>query len=116
MSDAISLLVGLLYAVGLYLLMRRNWLQVVLGIAVLGQATFLLLFAMGRLVRANAPFVAEGASAPEAPYMDPVPQALVLTAIVIGFAVQAFALVLFRRAYEATGEVDLDQLTSTEEL
>ena len=45
MSDAISLLVGLLYAVGLYLLMRRNWLQVVLGIAVLGQATFLLLFA-----------------------------------------------------------------------
>lgn len=116
MNDAISLLIGVLYAVGLYLLLRRNWLQVALGIAVLGQGTLVLVFAMGRLVRAKAPFVEPGAVAPEGPYMDPVPQALVLTAIVIGFAVQAFALVLFRRAFEVTEEADMDALTTTEQL
>ena len=116
MNDAISLLAGGLYAAGLYLLLRRDWLRVVLGIALLGQGTFVLLFAMGRLSRAGAPFIAVGAQAPAAPYMDPVPQALVLTAIVIGFAVQAFTLVLFRRAFEATGEEDMDRLTATEDL
>jgi multicomponent Na+:H+ antiporter subunit C len=115
-NDAFSLLAGGLYAAGLYLLLRRDWLRVVLGIALLGQGTFVLLFAMGRLSRAAAVFVPEGGTAPESPYMDPVPQALVLTAIVIGFAVQAFALVLFRKAFEATGEEDMDALTSTEEL
>lgn len=116
MNDAISLLVGGLFAAGLFLLMRRDWLRVVLGIALLGQGTFVLLFAMGRLSRAGTPFVAEGAEAPAAPFMDPLPQALVLTAIVIGFAVQAFALVLFRRAFEVTGEADMDLLTTTENL
>ena len=116
MNDAISLLVGVLYAAGLFLILRRSWLRVVLGLALFGQGTFVLVFAMGRLARANAPIVPAGGSAPAAPYMDPVPQALVLTAIVIGFAVQAFALVLFRCAFEATGEKDMDRLTTTEEL
>ena len=116
MNDAISLLIGALYAAGLFLLLCRSWLRVVLGVALLGQGTLLLVFAMGRLARAAAPIVPPGEGAPTEPYMDPVPQALVLTAIVIGFAVQAFTLVLFRRAFDATGEPDLDRLRSTEEL
>lgn len=116
MNDVVSLLVGGLYAAGIYLVLRRSWLRVALGVALLGQGTLLLVFAMGRLARANAPIVPSGATAPAEPFMDPVPQALVLTAIVIGFAVQAFTLVLFRRAFAVTGEPDLDTLRSTEKL
>lgn len=116
MSDVISLLVGALYAAGTYLVLQRSWLRVALGVVLLGQGTLLLVFAMGRLARAHAPFVPPGATAPAEPFMDPVPQALVLTAIVIGFAVQAFTLVLFRRAFARTREPDLDALRSTEEL
>ena len=116
MSDLLSLAVGVLYAAGLYLLLRRSWLRVVLGVTLLGQGTLLLVFCAGRLARANAPLVPPGAEAPPVPYMDPVPQALVLTAIVIGFAVQAFALVLFRRAYAAAGESSMDDLRASEDL
>ena len=116
MNDVISLLVGGLYAAGVYLVLRRSWLRVALGVALLGQGTLLLVFAMGRLARANAPIVPSGTTAPAEPFMDPVPQALVLTAIVIGFALQAFTLVLFRRAFAVTREPDLDSLRSTEKL
>ena len=116
MNDLISLLIGGLYAAGIYMILRRSWVRVALGIALLGQGSLMLIFAMGRLARANAPIVPAGSLAPEEAYMDPVPQALVLTAIVIGFAVQAFTLVLFKRAFEATQAADLDALRSTEEL
>ena len=112
----VSLLVGGLYAAGIYLILQRSWLRVALGVALLGQGTLLLVFAMGRLARASAPIVPPDSTAPAEPFMDPVPQALVLTAIVIGFAVQAFTLVLFRRAFAVTREPDLDTLRSTEEL
>jgi multicomponent Na+:H+ antiporter subunit C len=48
------------------------------------------------------------------PFADPLPQALILTAIVIGFGVQAFALVLIKRAYQAVGTDDLDKITETD--
>ncbi|PMP86329.1 MAG: cation:proton antiporter, partial [Roseiflexus castenholzii] len=56
-----------------------------------------------------------GAEAPIAPYADPLPQALILTAIVIGFGVQAFTIVLFRRAYRSCGADDIDELRTTEQ-
>jgi multicomponent Na+:H+ antiporter subunit C len=110
----LAFLVGVLYAAGIYLLLRRSLVKIVLGIVLLGHGTNLLLFTAGRAVRATAPVVAPGSDSLLPPYADPVPQALVLTAIVIGFAVQAFALVLFKRAYALAGTDDVDAMDSSE--
>jgi len=110
----LAFVIGGLYAAGLYLVMRRSLLRLVLGLALLGHAANLLIFTMGGLTRGNAPIAEVGELAPRAPFADPVPQALILTAIVIGFGVQAFALVLIRRAWEATRTDDLDALRATD--
>jgi len=106
--------IGALYAAGLYLVMRRNVVKLVLGLALLGHAANLLIFTVGRLSRAGAPIVAAGADRLVPPHADPVPQALVLTAIVIGFGVQAFALVLVKRVRREAGTDDVDALRSTD--
>jgi multicomponent Na+:H+ antiporter subunit C len=110
----LALVIGLLYAAGLYMVMRRSMVKLILGLALLGHAANLLIFTVGGLVRGGTPIVPPGQEALLPPYPDPVPQALVLTAIVIGFAVQAFALVLVKRAHQETGTDDLDSLRSTD--
>jgi multicomponent Na+:H+ antiporter subunit C len=110
----LAFVIGGLYAAGLYLMMRRSLLRLVLGLALLAHAANLLIFTVAGLTRGNAPIAVAGASAPAAPFADPVPQALILTAIVIGFGVQAFALVLIRRAWEETHTDDLDALGATD--
>ena len=114
METWLGLAIGTLYACGLYLLMRRSLVKLVIGLALLGHAANLLIFTVGRLTRGYAPLVAEGAQAPPQPFADPLPQALILTAIVIGFGLQAFALVLFRRAYVSVGAEDLDAMKATD--
>jgi multicomponent Na+:H+ antiporter subunit C len=114
MTLLFAIAIGALYAVGLYLVMRRSAVKLVLGLAVLGHAANLLIFTVGRLSRAGAPIIAQGADRLVPPHADPVPQALILTAIVIGFGVQAFALVLIKRAHQETGTDDLDALRSTD--
>lgn len=116
METLLAFVIGGLYAAGLYLLLRRNLGRVILGLALLTNACNLLLFTTGRLTRGRPPLLPEGADAPQGPYADPVPQALVLTAIVIGFGVLAFALALAFRVYRATGTEDLDLLRTTDEL
>ena len=114
MTALFAVTIGFLYAAGLYLVMRRNVVKLVLGLALLGHAANLLIFTVGRLSREGAPIIPPGAARLVPPHADPVPQALVLTAIVIGFGVQAFALVLVKRAYRETGSDDLDALRSTD--
>lgn len=114
MHALLAIVVGLLYAAGIYLLMRRSIVKVILGLVLLGHAANLLIFVAGRLTRVHAPLVPLGADAPTPPFADPLPQALILTAIVIGFGVQAFALVLFRRAYQTVGADDLDRMKATD--
>jgi multicomponent Na+:H+ antiporter subunit C len=108
-----AVLVGCLYAAGVYLMLRRNMVKLVFGLVLLGHAANLLIFAAGGLVRGAPPLAAEGAAAPPAGVADPVPQALVLTAIVISFAVVAFAAVLVRRVMETLGSDDSDTLRTT---
>jgi len=110
----LAIVIGLLYAAGLYMVMRRSMVKLVLGLALLGHAANLLIFTVGGLVRGGTPIVPPGQESLLPPYPDPVPEALVLTAIVIGFAVQAFALVLIKRAHQESGTDDLDALRSTE--
>lgn len=114
MNALFAVTVGVLYAAGIYLMMRRSIVRLIMGLVLLGHAANLLIFTVGRLTRANAPLVPLGESAPPAPFADPLPQALILTAIVIGFGLQAFALVLFRRAYESVGAEDLDKMKATD--
>lgn len=110
MTLLLALAVGVLYAAGTYLLLRRSAVRVVFGLALLGHAANLLIFTAGRLVREGPPIVPPGALAPPAPSADPLPQALILTAIVIGFGVQAFALVLLKRACQEAGTDDVDAM------
>lgn len=115
MELLLAVMVGLLYSAGVYMILRRSFVKVILGLIFLGHAANLLIFTVGRLTKASPPFVQSGNTLPE-PYADPLPQALILTAIVIGFGVQAFAIVLFKRAYQTVETDDLDKMKSTDEL
>lgn len=115
MEVVLPFVIGVLYAAGLYMLLRRGSVKLLLGLMLLGYATNLLIFAAGGLVRGNPIIIPPGAQTAPTPAPDPVPQALVLTAIVIGFGIQAFALVLFKQLYQAVGSVDLDRLETPAE-
>jgi multicomponent Na+:H+ antiporter subunit C len=110
----LALTVGALYGAGLYLMMRRSIVKLIIGLALLSHGSNLLLFIMGGLTRAAPPIIPSGAAHPIIPIADPLPQALILTAIVIGFGVQAFAVVLIRRAHQTIGTDDLDEMQSTD--
>jgi multicomponent Na+:H+ antiporter subunit C len=114
MTLAFAVLVGGLYAAAVYMMLRRSMVKLLIGLVLLGHAANLLIFSAGGLVRGRPPVAPPGASAPIAPTADPLPQALVLTAIVIGFGVLAFAVSLFLRAHQATGTDDLDRFRGTD--
>lgn len=114
MTTILAGVIGILYAAGLYLVMRRSMVKLILGLALLGHAANLLIFTVGGLTHGGTPIVPPGRETLVPPYPDPVPEALVLTAIVIGFGVQAFALILVKRAYGEVGTDDLDSLRSTD--
>ena len=114
MEVALAFVIGALYAAGLYMMLRRSMVKLIAGLVLLGYASNLLIFTVSRLTRARPPLVEEGAHSVLEPFADPVPQALILTAIVIGFGLQAFALVLVKRAYQAVDNDDLDQVTASD--
>ena len=95
--------IGVLTAAGVYLLLRPRTFDTVLGLTLLSYAVNLFIFSTGRLVVGRAPIVDGGAG-----LADPLPQALVLTAIVIGFGMTALLLVLAVRAHAAAGSDDVD--------
>ena len=114
MELLLSILVGFLFAGGIFCLLRRNIVKLVIGIILLSQGANLLLFMTGGLITGQPPMVADGAKAPVAPFADPLPQAMVLTAIVIGFGLTAFLLVLVCRAHEAVGSDDINAFDQTD--
>ncbi len=114
MEILLAFLVGGLYSAGLYLMLGRSISKLIVGLVLIGQAASLLIFTAGLLTRARPPIIPEGALQVEAPFADPIPQALILTAIVIGFGVLAFALVLAHRVFQSVGTYDLDEMTATD--
>jgi len=98
MELALASAIGVLTACGIYLLLRARSFDVILGLTFLSYATNLLIFAGGRLREGQAPVIREGMAATLARHTDPLPQALVLTAIVIAFAMTAVSLVLAMRS------------------
>ncbi|CAG0961405.1 NADH-quinone oxidoreductase subunit K [Myxococcaceae bacterium] len=113
MAPILAIAIGALFGTGLYLMLRRSLVKLVLGLSFLAHGANLLIFGVGGLVEGHPPIVAEGETVLVPPYADPLPQALILTAIVISFAVTAFALVLVYRARESLGSDDLDDLGGT---
>lgn len=105
MEVALAVLVGVFFTVAIYLILSKSVIRMLLGVAILGNATNLLIFTAGRLTREVPPIVIDGEAQLIAPYANPLPQALILTAIVIGFALFTFLLVLGYRAYQ---ELDAD--------
>jgi multicomponent Na+:H+ antiporter subunit C len=114
MEVMLALAIGALYAAGLYMMMRRSIVKLLIGLAMLTNAANLLIFTAAGLTRGRPPLVPGGSAGPEEPFADPVPQALILTAIVIGFGVLAFAAALVHRAYQTVGSDDLDDLNTTD--
>ncbi|MWG33331.1 cation:proton antiporter [Halomarina oriensis] len=105
----IAVVLGLLFAIGTFLVLRRDVVRVVWGIAIISQATNMYLVTMGGIA-GSVPILAHGATPDPATVSNPLVQALVLTAIVIGFGTTAFALVLTYRVYEEHGTIDLAEL------
>lgn len=108
MEILFALAIGVLTGSGVWLLLRPRSFQVIIGLALLSYAVNLFIFSMGRLAIGKAPIIAAGNATDPALYADPVPQALVLTAIVIGFATTALLLVVLLAARGLTGTDHVD--------
>lgn len=104
----LALFIGTLAGCGVWLLLRARTFDVVLGLTLVSYAVNLFIFSMGRLKTAAVPIVAPGVQATLADHTDPLPQALVLTAIVISFAMTALLLALAVRAHGASGSDHVD--------
>jgi len=110
-----AITIGVLYACSLYLMLRRNVVKLVFGLLILSHAANLLIFTAGELVRGRTTIIGPEESAlPVGGAPDPLPQALILTAIVISFGVTAFTVVLVHRVHKVVGTDDLDKMKSTD--
>jgi len=102
----LAVVLGLLFATGTFLILRRDLVRVVWGVSVMSQAANVYLVTMGGIA-GSVPVIGHGGADPGT-VTDPLVQALVLTAIVIGFGTTAFALVLTYRVYQEHGTIDLE--------
>ncbi|WP_148253533.1 Na+/H+ antiporter subunit C [Aidingimonas lacisalsi] len=114
MEPLMAVVIGILYATAIYMMLRRSIVKLVIGLMLLSNAANLLIFTSAGMTRGAPPLIPEGASEPLGQVADPLPQALVLTAIVIAFGVLSFAVVLIRRAYEIVKADDLDKMKDTD--
>ncbi|WP_151704794.1 Na+/H+ antiporter subunit C [Nitrincola alkalilacustris] len=114
MEPILAIVVGILYASAIYMMLRRSIVKLVIGLMLLSNAANLLIFAAAGVQRGAPPLIPIGAMQPEGLVADPLPQALILTAIVIAFGVLAFAVVLIHRAYEVVNADDLDKMKDTD--
>lgn len=111
METILAFIIGIMYAAGIYLILRRSLVKLIIGLIILGNAANLLIFLVGGITSGGPPVIGEGEYSLSGVYADPLPQALILTAIVISFGLQAFAMVLFQKEYAEGGVEDLDSLT-----
>jgi multicomponent Na+:H+ antiporter subunit C len=114
MEALMAVMVGVLVAAAVYLMLARNVLRFIFGLILISNAANLLIFAAGGLTPEAPPLIAYGEDAPAGLVANALPQALVLTAIVIGFGLFAFALVLVYRGYQNLGTLDTDEMRLAE--
>jgi multicomponent Na+:H+ antiporter subunit C len=108
MELVLAIVAGVLYAAGVYLMLRRRLAQLIIGLSLLSNGSNILILSAAGVTRAKPPLITAGI--PLEQYADPVPQSLILTAIVIGFGVLAFSLVLAHRIQQTAGSDDIDAI------
>lgn len=116
MEVIMSIVIGVCYAAAVFLLLQRRLLQIILGISLLGHVTNLLIFVAAGLHGSSVPIIPDGAELLSPTAVDPLPQALILTAIVIGLALFGFSLALAYHCVAVLGHDDIDQITHTDRL
>ena len=109
-----AVLVGVMVAASVFLILDRNLIRFIFGLVLAGNAINLLIFTVGRLNSQRPPLIPDTATAVQEPFANALPQALILTAIVIGFALLSFIFVLFYRAYQNLGTVDTELMRAAE--
>ncbi len=114
MEALLAIAIGVLVAASVYLMLARNLLRFIFGLVLISNAANLTIFVAGGLTEFTPPLIPEGADAPVELVANALPQALVLTAIVIGFGLFAFALVLVFRAYTSLGTLFSDEMRVAE--
>ena len=114
MEILVAILIGILFAGGIYMLLRRSISKLVIGLILLSNGANLLIFSASGLTRGNSPLIEIGEETLRGTEADPLPQALVLTAIVIGFGLLAFTLILVKLVARTTQYGDTDELRLTD--
>ena len=114
MQTLCAVLVGVMVAASVYLILDRNLIRFIFGLILAGNAINLLIFTVGRLDSQRPPLIPAHATAAQETLANALPQALILTAIVIGFALLSFIFVLFYRAYQELGTVDTELMRVAE--
>jgi len=112
MESLLAILIGGLFACSIYMILRRCIIKLIIGLGLLSHACNLLIFTIGSVVRGKAPLIEAGQKHLTESVADPLPQALILTAIVISFGVTAFAIVLIQQVYQTIGTSDSLELKS----
>jgi multicomponent Na+:H+ antiporter subunit C len=110
MESLLAIIIGILFGGSVYLMLRRDLVRIVIGLILLSNAVNLSIFTMGRLSRENPPFIMEGSYLPPEVMANPLSQALILTAIVIGFGLMAFTMALIYRTQLELDTSDSDEL------
>src|SRR5690349_11399790 len=116
MHVLLAIVIGGLFAAAVSLTLRSSLATLTIGLSLLTSATNLLILTVGGLTRARPALVPVGATRPTVPFAAPIPQALILTAIVIGFGVLTFMMALAYRTYDVVGSDDLDDMVATDAL
>lgn len=116
MTIVYAAMISVIAAVGIYMLLAQNLLRMILGIALLAAGANVLIFLSGRLGSVAPPIIPEGSEALAQTAANSLPQALVLTAIVIGFALTAFAIALAVKAYTSLNTLETADMTAAEAL
>ncbi|MDQ0324565.1 multicomponent Na+:H+ antiporter subunit C [Rhodopseudomonas julia] len=115
MEGPLALLVGCFFASAIYLMLSDSLIRILLGVTILSNAVNLLIFTAGRIVKEVPPIIPEDAMVPPIATANPLPQALILTAIVISFSFFAFLLVLVFRTYQGLGTDKTGKMHMAEE-
>jgi multicomponent Na+:H+ antiporter subunit C len=115
MQTLCALLAGIMVAASVYLILDRNLIRFIFGLVLAGNAINLLIFTTGRLTSRRPPLIPNTMATGQGLFANALPQALILTAIVIGFALLAFVFILFYRAYQALGTVETEFMRAAED-
>jgi len=114
METVLAFLCGIMTAASIYLMLSGNIIRFIFGLVIATNAVNLLIFVSGRLSSHRPPLIPDDASIPSETLANALPQALILTAIVIGFALLTFVFILFYRTYQSLGTVDTEKMRFAE--